>query len=123
MAAAAGKQPLRIDFSGALHTMNKISVNDAAQNPNISDKILLNEPSQYVKERSHTAKTQQIMSTRQMQNLIKNDEQVFLAVVRTLNDFVLRRRGKRGGNQRSASCAAVNSAHGPWYDRRPKEGD
>ena len=34
------------------------------------------------------------MSTRQMQKLIKNDEPVFLAVVRTSNDCVPRGREK-----------------------------
>ena len=35
------------------------------------------------------------MSARQMQKLIKNDEQVFLAVIRTSNDFVPRGRKKK----------------------------
>ena len=41
------------------------------------------------------------MSARRMHKLIKNDEPVLLAVVRTSNNFVPPGRGKRGRNQRS----------------------
>ena len=52
------------------------------------------------------------MFVHQMQKLIKNDKPVFLAVIRTSNDFVPRSKKKKGGNQRSPSYAAVYSAHG-----------
>ena len=92
--------------------MSKTSAIQADQDPRKFSKILMNEPSQHVKVRSHTAKTRQIMSARQMQKLIENEEPVFLAVVRTSNDFVPRRKKNKGGNARSPSYAALNSAHG-----------
>ena len=79
--------------------MTNISANDAGHIPSRIDKILMNEPSQHLKKRSQTAKTRQIMSTRQMQKLIKNNEQVFLEVINTSNDFVPRGKKKKGGNQ------------------------
>ena len=60
------------------------------------------------------------MSARQMQKLIKNDEPVFLVVVRTSNDFVPHGRGKRGGNQGSPSYVAVNSGYGMTEGRKRK---
>ena len=48
------------------------------------------------------------MSARQMQKLIKNDEPVLLAVVKTSDSFVPH--GKR--NKLSPGYAAVSTAHG-----------
>ena len=56
------------------------------------------------------------MSARQMQKLIKNDEPVFLAVVRTSDSFVPR--GRK--HKRSPSYAAVNSARGMTEGQRRK---
>ena len=56
------------------------------------------------------------MSARQMQKLIKNDDSVFLAVVRPSDNFVPR--GLK--NKRSPSYAAVNSAHGMIEGQRRK---
>ena len=56
------------------------------------------------------------MSARQMQRLIKNDELVFLAVVRASDNFVPR--GSK--NKRSPSYAAVNSTHGMTEGQRRK---
>ena len=55
-----------------------------------------------------------------MQKLIKNDEPVFLAVVRTSNDFVPRGKKNKGGNKQSPSYAAVISAHGMTEGQRRK---
>ena len=90
------------------------------QDPSKYSKMLMNEPYQHVKVQSRTAKTRQIMSARQMQKLIKNDEPVFLVVVRTSNDFVPRGKKNKGGNKRSPSYAAVNSAHGMTKGQRRK---
>ena len=40
--------------------------------------MLMKEPSQHIKKRSHAGKTRQVMSARQMQKLVKNDESMFL---------------------------------------------
>ena len=52
----------------------------------------MNDPIPHIKKRSQTAKARRIMSARQMQKLIKNDEPMFLAVVRASDNFVPRRR-------------------------------
>ena len=54
------------------------------------------------------------MSARQMQKLIKNDEPVFLEVVRTLDNFAPRSRK----NKVSPGYAAVNTAHGMTEGQR-----
>ena len=56
------------------------------------------------------------MSACQMQKPIKNDEQVFLAVVRASDNFLPR--GRK--NKRSPSYGAVNSAHGMTEGQRRK---
>ena len=56
------------------------------------------------------------MSARQMQKLIRNDEPVFLAVVRTSDKFVPR--GRR--NKISPGYAAVHTAHGMTEGQRRK---
>ena len=56
------------------------------------------------------------MSARQMQKLIKNDEPVFLAVVRTSDNFV--HRGRR--NKTSLGYAAVHTTHGMTEGQRRK---
>ena len=56
------------------------------------------------------------MSARQMQKLIKNDELVFLVVVRTSDNFVPC--GKR--NKLSPGYALVQTAHGMTEDERRK---
>ena len=76
----------------------------------------MNEPIPHIKKRSQTAKARRIMSARQVQKLIKNDEPVFLAVVRASNSVVPR--GSR--NKRSPSYAAINSAHGMAERQRRK---
>ena len=53
-------------------------------------------------------------------NLIKNYEQVFLAIIRTSNDFVPLGKKKKGENQRSPSYGAVNSAHGMTEGQKRK---
>ena len=58
------------------------------------------------------------MSTRQIQKLMKNDEPVFLAVVRTLNDFVPRGGKAKKGNKQSPGYAAVNISHGMTEGQR-----
>ena len=68
----------------------------------------MNEPTRHTKKRSQTVEVRPIISARQMQKLIKNDEPVFLAVVRTSDNFVPR--GKR--NKLSPGYAAVQTAHG-----------
>ena len=101
--------------SESVQSVTKISDNQAVQDARIS-KILMNEPIPHIKKRSQTAKARRIMSARQMQKLIKNDEPVFLAVVRASDSFVPR--GSR--NKRSPSYAAVNSAHGMTEGQRRK---
>ena len=76
----------------------------------------MNEPTRHTKKRSQTAEARRIMSARQMQKLIKNDEPVFLAVVRTSDSFVPR--GKR--NKLSPGYAAVQTAHGMTEGQRRK---
>ena len=60
------------------------------------------------------------MSAGQKEKLLKNDEQVFLAVIRTSNDFVPRGKKNKGRNKRSPSYAAVNSVHGITEGQRRK---
>ena len=93
--------------SESIQSVTKISDNQAVQDSRIS-KISMNEPIPHIKKRSQAAKARHIMSARQMQKLIKNDEPVFLAVVWTSDSFVPR--GRK--HKRSPSYAAVNSAHG-----------
>ena len=73
---------------------------DAVQDPSNISKILMNKSSQHSQKQSHAAKARQIMSARQMQKLVENDEPVFLIVVRivvrTSNDFVSSGRRIRG---------------------------
>ena len=76
----------------------------------------MNDPIPHIKKQSQTAKVRRIMSACQMQKLIRNDELVFLAVVRALDSFVPR--GSR--NKRSPSYAALNSAHGMTEGQRRK---
>ena len=57
----------------SVHSVAKLGATDTAQNASKFNQVLRNEPSQYIKKRSHTVKTRQIMSARQMQKLIKND--------------------------------------------------
>ena len=104
----------------SVQSVSKSSAIQADQDPRKFRKILMNEPSQHAKVRSHTAETRQMMSARQMQKLIKNDEPVFLAVFRTSNDFVPRGKKNKGGNARSPNYAAVNSAHGMTQGQRRK---
>ena len=75
-------------------TTKSASTNDQIQAVQESkiEKIQMNEPKTHVKKRSQYAETRRIMSARQMQKLIKNDEPVFLAVVRTSDNFVPRGR-------------------------------
>ena len=70
-------------------SVSKLSATEIVENANKFNKTLANELSQHIKKRSHTAKTRQILSPRQMQKLIKNEGPVFLVVVRTSNDLVL----------------------------------
>ena len=56
------------------------------------------------------------MSSRQMQKLIKNDDLVFLAVVRALDNFVPRGRKSK----QFPSYEAVNVAHGMTEGHRRK---
>ena len=72
----------------------------------------MNEPSQHIKVRSHAAHTRQIMSACQIQKLMKNDEPVFLAVVRTSNDFFPLGEKAKKRNKQSPGYAAVKNAHG-----------
>ena len=104
----------------SVQSVSKSIAIQADQDPNKFSEILMNEPSQHLKVRSHTAKMRQIMSVRQMQKLIKNDETVFLAVVRTSHDFVPLGKKNKGRNKRSPSYAAVNSAHGMTEVQRRK---
>ena len=60
------------------------------------------------------------MSARHMQTLIKNDEPVLLAIIRTSNDFVTCGKNKKEGNQRSPGYAAVNWAHGMTEGQKRK---
>ena len=96
-------------------SMTKISGVQAAQDSNVS-KISMNEPFPHTKKRSQTAETRRIMSARQMQKLIKNDEPVFLAVVRASDSFVPR--GLK--SKQSPSYTAVNVAHGRTEGHRKK---
>ena len=100
----------------SVQSVTKISDNQAVQDARISKIQVMNEPIPHIKKRSQTAKARHIMSARQMQKLIKNDEPVFLAVVRASDNFVPR--GRR--NKRSPSYAAVNSAHGMTEGQRRK---
>ena len=72
----------------------------------------MNAPSQHLQKRSHTVSTRKILSARQMQKLIKNDGQMFLAIIRTSSDFVPHGNKKTKGNKGSPSYATVDSAHG-----------
>ena len=101
--------------SESIQSVTKISDDQAVQDSRIS-KISMNEPIPHVKKRSQTTKARHIMSARQMQKLIKNDEPVFLQVVRASDNFVLL--GRK--NQRSPNYAAVNSAHGMTEGQRRK---
>ena len=47
----------------------------------------MNEPFPHIKKRSQTAEMKRILSALQIQKLIKNDEPVFLAVVRASDNF------------------------------------
>ena len=76
------------------------------------------EPSQNTKKRSHAAKTRQIMSPRQMQKLVRNDEPVFLAVVRTSNHFVPREEEYEEGKR---NLLDIDSRLRPWHDRNLEE--
>ena len=87
--------------------MSKLTMNETVQNTNKVNKMLMNEPSQHINKQSHAAKTRQAMSARQMQKLAKNDEQVVLGVVRTLNKFVPRSRGMRGNKKRNENLLAM----------------
>ena len=60
------------------------------------------------------------MSARQMQKLVRNDEPVFLEVVRTSNDFAPRGRGVRERKKGAPSYAALNFAHGMIEGHRGK---
>ena len=82
------QQEMNQSMAESVQSVSKSSAIQADQDPNKYSKMFMNEPSQHVKVRSRTAKTRQIMSARQMQKLIKNDEPVFLMVVRTSNDFL-----------------------------------
>ena len=101
--------------SESVQSVTKISNGQAVEDSRIS-KISMNEPIPHIIKRSQTAKARRIMSARQMQKLIKNDEPVFLAVVRASDNFVPR--GRK--NKRSPSYAAVNSAHGMTEGQRRK---
>ena len=71
---------------------DKISSDQEPKQIKKFNKAVLNEPNRHTKKRSQTAEARRIMSARQMQKLIKNDEPVFLAVVRTSDSFVPRGR-------------------------------
>ena len=85
--------------SKSVQSVTKISDDQAVQDSRIS-KISMNEPIPHIKKRSQTVKARRIMPARQMQKLTKNDEPVFLAVVRASDNFVPR--GRK--NKRSPSC-------------------
>ena len=75
--------------SESVQSVTKISDSQAVQDARIS-KLSMNEPIPHIKKRSQTTKARRIMSARQMQKLIKNNEPVFLAVVRASDNFVPR---------------------------------
>ena len=79
--------------SESVQSVIEISDDQAVQGSRVS-KVSMNEPILHTKKRSQTAKARHIISTRQMQKLIKNDEPVFLAVVRASDNFVPRGRKK-----------------------------
>ena len=60
---------------------------------------LMIDPSQHTKRRSHPPATKQILTAHQMQKLVKNDEAIFLAVIRTTNEAVTQMREFRGGKR------------------------
>ena len=99
-------------------TTESASTNDRIQDIRESkiEKIQMNEPKTHVKKRSQYVEARRIMSAHQMQKLIKNDEPVFPAVVRTLDNFVLR--GRK--NKISPGYAVVNTAHGMTEGQRRK---
>ena len=92
------QQEMNQSVAESVQLVSKSSAIQADQDPSKYSKMLMNEPSQHVRVPSRTAETLQIMSARQMQKLIKNDESVFLAGVRASNDFVPRGKKKKGGN-------------------------
>ena len=79
-------------------------------------KELMNEATRHIKKRSQIAEARHIMSARQMQKLIKNDEPVFLAVLRTSDNFVPHSKW----NKLSPGYAVVQIAHGMTEGERRK---
>ena len=91
------------DQISSVQWKDKLSTDQEPKHVKRFNKEVMNEPTRHTKKRSQTAEARRIMSARQMQKLIKNDEPVFLAVVRTSDNFVPR--GKR--NKLSPGYAAV----------------
>ena len=96
------------------NTATVVPVNDTRTQ--CTTKAVMNEPTRHIQKLSQTAEVRRIMSAHQMQKLIKNDEPVFLAVVRTSDNFVPR--SKR--NKLSPGYAAVQTAHGMTEGQRRK---
>ena len=99
-------------------TTESASTNDQRQAVRESriKKIQMNEPKTHVRKRSQYVEAKRIIFARQMQKLIKNYEPVFLAVVRTLDNFVPR--GQK--NKISPGYMAFNTAHGMTEGQRRK---
>ena len=95
---------------------DKISSDQEPKQIKKFNKAVMNEPTRHTKKRSQTVEAKGIMSARQMQKLIKNDEPVFLAAVRTSDNFVPR--GK--WNKLSPGSAVVQTAHGMTKSQRRK---
>ena len=76
-----------------------------------------NEPIPHMIARSQASKTRQIITTRQIQKLVKQGQPVYLAIVRPTND-VPRTRRKRGGNKKSPVYVA--RAHGMTESQKRK---
>ena len=104
------------DQINSIQLKDRISTDQEPKQVKRFTKEVMNEPTRHTKKRSQTVEARRIMSARQMQKLIKNDEPVFLAVVRTSDNFVPR--GKR--NTLSPAYAAAQTAHGMTEGQRRK---